>query len=246
MLYKRIICLVPSLTELLITFGLNSILIGRTKFCIHPIMETSKITVIGGTKNPNIEKILSLKPDLIIANKEENRKEDLEELSKYSKVIVTEIDTIDKAFHWIKNLGILLGVEAKANEIIDEVKSLLPFPNSYDSLRTAYFIWKDPWMTIGNDTYIHDVMKRFRLLNVYENQTRYPETNLEELVNISPDIILLSSEPFPFKEKHIGELKSSLPTSKILLVNGEWFSWYGSRMIPAFQELTNWRAKLAR
>lgn len=245
MRYKRIICLVPSLTELLIDFGMNSNLIGRTKFCIHPKQATSKITTVGGTKNPSIEKILSLKPDLIIANKEENRKEDIEELSKYFEVIVTEIDTIDHAFYWIYTIGTLIGVESKAKELIDEVKRIPPLPNSFDMINTAYFIWKDPWMTIGNDTYIHDVMKYFGLRNVYEHQIRYPETNLEELVNTPPELLLLSSEPYPFKEKHIDELKDTFPYSKIILVNGEWFSWYGSRMIPAFQELTKWRANLS-
>jgi len=224
---------------------MNSNLIGRTKFCIHPKQATSKITTVGGTKNPSIEKILSLKPDLIIANKEENRKEDLDMLSKYSEVVVTEIDSIESAFFWVKTLATLLGVEGRANDLIDEVKRIPPLPNSIDMINTAYFIWKDPWMTIGCDTYIHDVLKHFGLLNVFENQTRYPETNLEDLANIDPELILLSSEPFPFKEKHIVELKDRLPDSKIILVNGEWFSWYGSRMIPAFKGLTKWRANLS-
>tara|TARA_R110000868_G_scaffold259361_7_gene517396 strand:+ start:17401 stop:18144 length:744 start_codon:yes stop_codon:yes gene_type:complete len=239
--YKRVISLVPSLTELLIDFGLKDRLVGRTKFCIHPKEIVSDLQPIGGTKNPNIQKILSLKPDLIITNKEENRKEDVIELSKHCEVVLTEIDTIEEALQWISKLGNKLEVDEEALQLITEIQKLIPSSIEFQNIRTAYFIWKDPWMTIGSDTYIHNVMKYFGLKNVYGEQSRYPETDFEELHTLNPELILLSSEPYPFKQKHILELKTICPDSTILLVNGEWFSWYGSRMVVALKELLNWR-----
>ncbi len=244
MSYKRIISLVPSLTELLIDLGLEDKLVGRTKFCIHPEQEVLLIPSIGGTKNPNIEKILSLKPDLIITNKEENRKEDVVELAKHTEVIVTEIDTIDDALEWILKLATKLDKVSESKVMVSEINQLISRKPALKPIKTAYFIWKNPWMTIGNDTYIHDVMKQYGLVNVFRNQTRYPTTNFDELSAINPELILLSSEPFPFKEKHLSELQEVCPDSKIELVNGEWFSWYGSRMIPAFKELNSWREQL--
>lgn len=244
MKYKRIISLVPSLTELLIDLGLDTLLVGRTKFCIHPKNKVQQIPSIGGTKNPAIDRILSLNPDLIIANREENRKEDIEELSQHCEVLVTEIDTVQQALEWITKIENKLEVVEVASKLVSEIKELVPKLNTFKELRTAYFIWKDPWMTIGNYTYIHDVMKQFGLKNVYGNQSRYPETDLVELSSLNPELILLSSEPYPFKGKHIQEIRKECPTSEVLLVDGEWFSWYGSRMIPAFEALSDWRIKI--
>ncbi|GAB5410163.1 MAG: helical backbone metal receptor [Balneolaceae bacterium] len=245
MQYKRIISLVPSLTELIIDFGLQEQLVGRTRFCIHPKVKLKRIPIIGGTKNPSIDKILSLAPDLIIANKEENRKEDILQLSKYVEVVTTEIDTVEEALKWINVLGNKLEVEERSSALVTEISNLNPSSNSYQKIRTAYFIWKDPWMSVGNDTYIHDVMKSFGLGNIFEDETRYPSINLEKISSLSPELILLSSEPYPFKETHIQEIKNICPKSTIQLIDGEWFSWYGSRMVPAFKELRNWRESLS-
>lgn len=242
--YKRIISLVPSLTELIIDLDESDLLIGRTKFCIYPEHTIHNIPHIGGTKNPKISKILSLNPDLIIANKEENRKEDVEELSKHTEVLVTDINTIESAISTIQYLGELLEIETKTELLIKDINSVLNNMHQHDVKTTAYFIWREPWMTIGNDTYIHDVMKQFGLQNVYGNQNRYPQVDFEELNDLSPELILLSSEPFPFKEKHLEEVQKNCPNSKIILVSGEWFSWYGSRMYPAFKEISAWRTTL--
>ncbi|WP_421773126.1 helical backbone metal receptor [Gracilimonas sp.] len=241
--YTRIISLVPSLTELLVDLGLIDQLIGRTRFCIHP-EGIDDVEIIGGTKNPNLEKIVELKPDFIVANKEENRKEDIELLKKYTKVRVTEIDSIQDAILEISSLGEILGVKEKAGAMVNKITALLNDRPSKPPLSVAYFIWKDPWMTIGNDTYIHDVLHKYGLDNVYGLRKRYPKTNLDELLGHSPELILLSSEPYPFKEKHIDEIKSFCPDSRIELINGEWFSWYGSRMTKAFSFLNDWRASL--
>lgn len=242
--YKKIISLVPSLTELLFDLGLKDQLVGRTRFCVHPENEVTEVEIVGGTKNPKLERIVELQPDFILANKEENRKEDIEVLKKYSEVRVTEIDTIQDAILEISALGAKLGVQKEARSLVKKITDLMDERPENSPLSAAYFIWKDPWMTIGNDTYIHDVLQSYQLTNVYGNETRYPKTTLDELAVKNPDLILLSSEPYPFKQKHMDEIRKVCPSSKIELVNGEWFSWYGSRMVKAFRWLNEWRASL--
>ena len=237
--------MVPSLTELLIDLGLSNQIVGRTRFCIHPSNKISTIPNIGGTKNPNIEKIRDLEPDLVITNKEENRKEDVDTIIEFCEVIVTEINTIDDALFWISKLGLTLGKTEESNTLIDQIREHIPIESNLNHIPTAYFIWKDPWMSVGHDTYIHDVMHRFGFRNVFSNQTRYPSITIDELVILNPKLILLSSEPFPFKEKHIQELMNELPESNIQLVDGEWFSWYGSRMLPSFKRIKSWRDNLS-
>ncbi|WP_428235549.1 helical backbone metal receptor [Gracilimonas sp.] len=241
--YTRIVSLVPSLTELLVDLGLKDQLIGRTRFCVHP-KEIKDIDIIGGTKNPNLEKIVELEPDFILANKEENRKEDIELLDKYATVRVTEIDSIQDAILEISSLGEVLGVKEQAGKLVKKITALLNDRPAKPPLSVAYFIWKDPWMTVGNDTYIHDVLHKYGLDNVYGLHKRYPKTTLNQLSEHAPELILLSSEPYPFKEKHIDEIKAVCPDSTVELINGEWFSWYGSRMIKAFSFLNEWRASL--
>ena len=240
----RIVSLVPSLTELLIDLGLETQLVGRTRFCIHPEEIVSGIPIIGGTKNPNIEKILSFKPDIIIANKEENRKEDVEVLQNHADVMITEIDSISDALECITDVGRRFEKETEANLLVSKINNELDQPPDLTQLSTAYYIWKDPWISVGGDTYIHDVMQRFGLQNVLDDLTRYPELSLEHLQKYNPELILLSSEPFPFKEQHQKEIQELFPNSKVQLIDGEWFSWYGSRMLPAFRGLREWRNEL--
>lgn len=242
--FKSIVSLVPSLTELLVDLGLKEHLAGRTRFCIHPKNAVETIPIVGGTKNPNLDKIIELQPDFILANKEENRKVDIEILQKYSRIRVTDISTIEDAILEINTLGKLFQVQNRAAEIVSELQSLLEHRPHVPEKTAAYFIWKDPWMTIGNDTFIHDVLNTYKLHNVYGGQTRYPVTDLTELAEKNPELILLSSEPYPFKEKHHQEIQKSCPGSDVQLVNGEWFSWYGSRLLKAFKWLNSWRQLL--
>jgi len=244
MSYKRIVSLVPSLTELLIDLGVKDQLVGRTRFCIHPQDKVDDIEIIGGTKNPNIEKILELKPDLIIANHEENRKEDVEELKKHVEVLVTEIDMIEEALTAIQEISDLVEKTETGQQIGSEIRKLLNQKPDVNSIDTAYFIWKNPWMVAASETYIDSILQHYNLTNVFENETRYPKIKLEELKQKNPELILLSSEPFPFKEKHIQEIRNICPKAKIKLINGEWFSWYGSGMIKAFENLNKWRTSL--
>lgn len=240
--YNRIISLVPSLTELVLDLGIGDRLVGRTRFCIHPDNKVKDIPIIGGTKTPNIEKILSLDPDYIIANHEENRKEDIEQLQRKTHVHVTEIDTIEDALITIQELAQDLDVEENAEAIISNITTLLEKTPESPPLKTAYFIWKDPWMVAAKNTYIDSVLKHYRLKNVFSDQQRYPQVSLSDLAEASPELILLSSEPYPFKQKHIREIQEACPKADIQLINGEWFSWYGSGMVKAFSELNNWRS----
>ena len=239
---NKIVSLVPSLTELLFDLGLGKRVVGRTRFCIHPEEQINDVPIIGGTKNPNLEKIHALEPDLIIANREENRKEDIEKLEDDGlNVMVTEISTIDEALFVIHDIGWSCDVKEKTKSLIQKIQEKMANTAKFPELTAAYLIWRDPWMSVGHDTYIHSVMEHYNLNNVYSGSTRYPKTTLHEISLKKPDVILLSSEPYPFKEKHIKEVGDACPGSDILLVNGEWFSWYGSRMLTAFAKLNAFR-----
>jgi ABC-type Fe3+-hydroxamate transport system substrate-binding protein len=242
---KRIISLVPSLTELVIDLGLQERLVGRTRFCVHPKEKVENIEIIGGTKNPGLGKIRELNPDYIIANKEENRPEDIEALQEEFEVNVTEITTIEDALITIHELGKRFDTAEKAEKLISNIQEALEDRPQVSKLNTAYLIWKDPWMTVGRDTYIHDIMGHWKLPNVFANKKRYPKITLEDLKKQNPDLVLLSSEPYPFKEKHLPQIEEACPAARVLLVEGEWFSWYGSRMEHAFKRLNGWRKTIA-
>lgn len=239
--YNRIISLVPSLTELLIDLGLEQRIAGRTRFCVHPREKVQQIPIMGGTKNPRLDKIYDAHPDLIIANREENRRQDIEALMNDFEVEVTEIETIEDALITMHQMGETLDVSVPCETLITQIQQRLDERPPVRPLTTAYLIWRDPWMSVGRDTYIHDVMKHWGLQNVFGDEERYPTFNPEELEQYNPELILLSSEPYPFKEKHIREVEEMCGTARVLLVEGEWFSWYGSQMKHAFGRLNVWR-----
>lgn len=241
----KIVSLVPSLTELLFDLGLSEHIVGRTRFCIHPKESIDSVPIVGGTKNPNLDKIRTIDPDLIIANKEENREEDIRQLQDEGyKVMVTEVGTIEEALFVIHDIGWTCGVQDKAKNLIQSIQKEIAKTTSFPKKSAAYLIWRDPWMSVGCDTYIHSVLEHYQLQNIFSDKTRYPKTTLHEISLKKPDLILLSSEPYPFKEKHIKEVGEACSGSDILLVNGEWFSWYGSRMLSSFRHLNRFRKVL--
>ncbi len=232
---KRIISLVPSLTEYLFDLNLEESIVGLTKFCVHPRSKTKKTEKIGGTKNLNLSKIRALNPDLIIANKEENTKDQVEELMKEFPVCVTQIGNYKDALEALKLIGNCTGSIQKADEIcsiIENQKSL--YQNIGKQLKVCYLIWKKPYMTIGADTFVHDMLTISNFENVFSNRQRYPKISLAQIKSLKPDVILLSSEPYPFKEEDAYEINKVIDCD-IILVNGELFSWYGSRMMFAFK-----------
>jgi ABC-type Fe3+-hydroxamate transport system substrate-binding protein len=238
---KRIISLVPSQTELLHDLGLDEEVIGITKFCVHPEKWFHTKTRVGGTKTVNIEKARELQPDLIIANKEENVREQVEALRSIAPVWVSDVNGLDDALEMISMIGEMVGTPQAAADITkrigDEFNNL---PTAGSHIPTAYFIWNDPYMAAGGGTFINDMVQRCGFKNVFADRDRYPGISLEQLQTANPELILLSSEPYPFKEKHIEEFQTKIPGAKIALVDGEMFSWYGSRLQQApgyFREL---------
>lgn len=237
---KRIISLVPSQTELLYDLGLEESILGITKFCVHPMHLKDSKKIIGGTKNVDFDKIKALNPDVIIANKEENTLEIVSELSKICPVWVTDIYTIEDNFQMILDFGLLFDKQVESQKCIDEIKARLAdfqnFIKDKATRKAAYFIWANPYMAAGKDTFINEMLRLNKFENCYESKSRYPEIELSNIVSDgNPEVILLSSEPFPFKEKHASAIKEFAVNSEIIFVDGEMFSWYGSRLLKVFE-----------
>ena len=235
---KRIISLVPSQTELLVDLGLESSLVGLTKFCIHPTHLRNKVTVVGGTKQIRLEKISALQPDIILCNKEENTKDMIASLEQIAPVHVSDINTLEDCFELIKMYGELFAVAKKASEIIGRIKEERhQFQTKISGQRktkVAYFIWKEPWMVVGSYTFIDTMITEAGFQNIFSTETRYPEIDLSHSKLKHAEQLFLSSEPFPFKNKHVEELKVMFPNARVRIVDGEMFSWYGSRLIKAY------------
>ncbi len=281
----NIVSLVPSQTELLFDLGLDDEVTGITKFCIHPPHWKNTKTIVGGTKKIRMKKIQSLHPDLIIANKEENTKEEIEYLRQHYPVYTSDINDLEEALKMISDVGIIVDKKEAADSIVEQIRKSFELlhisenpgdvsenvkervnefksrsnqnnnttnsgkNHQHDStkllnnqFRVAYLIWRNPYMTAGSNTFIHSMIEACGWKNALENFPRYPEVqlNLDSAIHMnetpdlsSADIILLSSEPYPFAQKHIDEIQSFLPGKVILLVDGEMFSWYGSRLLKS-------------
>ncbi len=229
-----IISLVPSQTDLLYHLGLDKEVKGITKFCVHPAEWRKTKLIVGGTKNIKPGIIKKACPDLIIANKEENEKNQVEELAKDYNIWLTDIINLQNALQMIKDIGKLTGTIAKANELVNKIEiSFNHLIIPVKKIRTSYLIWQKPYMTVGGDTFINDMLTKCGFENIYANQTRYPVIEIEELKTLNCELLILSSEPYPFKQKHIKELQQQLPNTNIILADGEMFSWYGSRLLEA-------------
>lgn len=225
----KVVSLVPSITEALFDLGLTEHeVVGRTKFCIHPAEKVKNVSVIGGTKNIHVDKIKALQPDLILANKEENVKEQVEALMDDFKVIVTDIETVEDNRLLLESLGKLFHKEEQARAFNLKIREALNQAAPDSKLKAAYLIWKNPYMTVGSDTFIDKILAATGFENFFKDRKRYPEITTGDLAGA--DVIMLSSEPFPFKEKHIEELKAVYPDKKIMIVDGEAFSWYGTHI----------------
>jgi ABC-type Fe3+-hydroxamate transport system substrate-binding protein len=238
---KRIVSLVPSQTEFLFEIDLDEEVVGITKFCIHPSHWLKTKTIVGGTKNVDIEKVRSLKPDLIIGNKEENTKEDIEKLREIAPVWMSDIFNLEDALEMMNSIGRMVGKHEETQELVDNIKGQFDsFKAIISKLSVLYLIWRKPYIGVATDTFIDDMLKRCGFNNILSDHTRYP--TLEDFGTLNPDVLLLSSEPYPFKEKHLSELKAIFPDSKIKFVDGELFSWYGSRLqksVEYFRRICN-------
>ncbi len=246
---KRIVSLVPSQTELLFELGMDKEIVGLTKFCIHPIEKFAQCVKVGGTKKLNIELIRGLAPDLIIGNKEENQQNDIEELMQEFPVWMSDINDLEASMDMIAKIGTLVDREPEAaylNHLINAgFTDLQTLAAQYGINKTAaYLIWKEPYLFAGKNTFIDHLLTVNGLINVIR-QSRYPESTLSELALLKPDLIFLSSEPYPFKQQHLDEIQKLFPQSKVILVDGEMFSWYGSRLVKAVQYFFQFQKKIS-
>ena len=230
---QRIVSLVPSQTELLFHLGLDQEVVGLTKFCIHPEHHWRNKPRIGGTKKLHLDRISELEPDLIIGNKEENERGQIEALEKDFPVWMSDILTIDDALEMIGTLSELVDRRAQGIALVDELSPHFAAKPFTMRPKAAYLIWRQPWMGVGSQTFIDSMLNCAGFKNILAKKTRYPEISLEELSRLQPDVVMLSSEPYPFKDKHLAEIQEHCPQSIVKLVDGELFSWYGSRMLKA-------------
>ncbi|MFD2570694.1 helical backbone metal receptor [Spirosoma soli] len=242
---NRIVSLVPSQTELLFDLGLDEEVVGITKFCVYPADKVKNKAIVGGTKTVHLDRIHALQPDLIIANKEENTRDQIEQLQRHYRVHVTDMATLPDAIAMIRDVGALVGKQEAAESIAQWIEQTLsPLPTA-PRLTVAYFIWRNPYMVAANDTFIHAMLERAGFQNIFSNRTRYPDIKADDLRAAQPDLIFLSSEPYPFIEKHIPEFEAICPSSRVLIVDGELFSWYGSRLLRAADYFKNLHKQIA-
>lgn len=229
-LTHRIVSLVPSLTETLCDLGLSDSIIAVTKFCLHPEGMKKEKIIIGGTKNPRLADIKGLEPTIIIANKEENRREDIEALAEACTVYVSDIQNIYDLFHFLEDMGCLFQIQARADACIRSIRTAMDQVPLDSGLRCAYMIWKNPWMVAGGDSFIDKMLSWAGYHNIFNSHFRYPTVELKELQTLNLDILFLSSEPYPFSISDAQELSGFFPNTIIQCVDGEAFSWYGSRL----------------
>ena len=238
---RRIVSLVPSTTYSVCALGKQETIVGITNFCHRPSSLFAQAPKIGGTKTVSIQDVYALSPDIVLANKEENTKEDIEALrARGITVFVAFPQTLEQALSDLVDLGKILDAEPKANALVDQIQTMR---TKYEPFQYVYLIWKNPAMSISSNTFISSMLKEIGGTTPYTTQDRYPT-----IEHIPPDIdaLLLSSEPFPFKEKHKKELSERFrfPENKIHLIDGAHCSWHGANMLHALPYLHAWRERL--
>lgn len=229
----RIVSLVPSLTELVWVLAPGS-LVGRTRFCVEP-PEVRIVPAVGGTKDPNVAAIVALAPDLIIANREENRREDVEALRLAGlEVMVTDPSSVEGAMETMVAIAARLGMEDRGWELARDAAAVVrePLPDHRPHVFVA--VWHEPLMGLGSESYGHDLLERSGAINVLGGQPRYPHVTLEEVQALRPDLVLLPDEPYPFKERHVAAYD---PVAPARIIDGKLLWWYGPRMAESMRIL---------
>ncbi|WP_319549160.1 helical backbone metal receptor [Desulfogranum marinum] len=232
---QRIISAVPSTTEFLFDLGLGDRVVSRTRFCRYPEQKIQRLPNIGGPKSLDEEKIAWLKPDLILANEEENDQAQIEALMEKYCVYVSKIRNVEDAYNNIVKTGKITGCEAKAREMVKTIQAdFAVIPKRAKKMKALYLIWKDPYMCVSRDTFVNSMLEVCGFENcITDGDARYPVVTAETIKGLNPELILLSSEPFPFAEKHKKEFQQIVPGAKIELVDGEMFAWYESHLLQA-------------
>lgn len=237
---ERIISFVPSITELLFDLGVGEQIIGKTDFCVHPKDKTQNLISVGGTKNVNLNTVRALKPDLLIAIKEENSKGQVEALAQEFPCLVFDVTNFDSAIHMMRQISKVLDKSSLVEELILDIHKAKDCLSKKNKKKAVYLIWHKPMMSVNSETYISEMLALAGFDNVFNNkQDSYPVIEKKDLIEEGPEYILLSTEPFPFKEKHVELYQKEFPNSKVIIVDGEMFSWYGTRMIKAFKYFSN-------
>ncbi|MDX1662152.1 MAG: helical backbone metal receptor [Candidatus Promineifilaceae bacterium] len=230
---QRIVSLVPSQTELLFDLGLDAEVVGVTRFCEHPAEKCAEKTIVGGTKQFNLEQIEALQPDLILGNKEENYEEGINHLRQHHPVWMSDIYTLPQALEMILRVGKMTGRSQRAAEMVVDIQHAFSRLPSWPTLRAAYVIWRRPYRVVGHHTFAHEMLLKAGFVNTFGERARYPEVTVADIQAARPDVLLLASEPFPFTEKHLPQFREQFPGIRCVLVDGQMFTWYGSRLLQA-------------
>ena len=233
----RLVSLCPSLTELVFDLGRGQDLVGVTQYCIHPREGVRGIERVGGTKNPRVERIAALAPDLVLLNEEENRLEDLRALEALGVRCHTSFPRdVQGTADMVRDIGAALARSEQAEGIARDIEQRSARVRAHASgrsrVRWAYLIWRKPWMSVNADTFAHALLEQAGGENVFAHlATRYPEITPDDLARAAPELVLLCTEPFPFKQEHADELAAAtgLPRARFLVADGEYLSWHGSR-----------------
>lgn len=244
---RRIVSLVPSLTEALFALGLGERVVGVTEWCVHPATEVARLPKVGGTKTPDLAALRALGPDLVLANREENRRRDVAALEAAGiPVWLTYPRTVREGAELLAELAGLGAPPERAAEVVGptlaavvdaEARPAGPRP------RVFCAIWRAPWMSVGRDTYIHDMIQLSGGANVFAGRAgrRYPIVAEADLVAAAPEVVLLPDEPYRFEARDAAELRGlDLPaarTGRIHLIDGTLVSWYGPRIRRALETL---------
>jgi ABC-type Fe3+-hydroxamate transport system substrate-binding protein len=245
---QRVVSLVPSITEALVAYGVGDRLVGRTEFCVEPAGKVEHVGTVGGTKTLDVDAIAALKPDLVIASAEENEQSQVESLiASGMTVYVIEPRTVQQALVMLADVARMTGVTARALPAISEASRTLAQIKREAESSVRFFcpIWRRPYMAAGPDTYIHDLLESCGGLNVFRDRSEhYPEVEMSEVAARDPEVILLPDEPYPFAEKHLPEIRSSLADTtavredRVHLVDGKLLCWYGPRINAALFEVS--------
>ena len=243
----RIVSLVPSQTELLAYLGLDDQVVGLTRFCERPEHWRAEKPIVGGTKQVDVDIVRELDPDLILANHEENTADDVAALDDIAPVFVTEVKTVSGALDMIRTVGALTNTADRTSTLVGKIISRFHALPDFPSLRAVYFIWREPYMTVGRDTFIHDVMQWGGFHNPYADHTRYPDVSLQALPDQEPDVLLCATEPFPFHDadRFTDDLRAAVPETPVEIVDGQPFSWYGPRLLETPSYLKTLRTRLS-
>lgn len=246
---QRLVSLCPSITETLHALGVWSAVVGRTQYCVHPEGLVEAVPHVGGTKQPDLDRILSLAPDLVLLNEEENRREDAEALQAAGVPVASYFprDLVETAAY-LEALGRDVGAPEEGARLAARLSEALAAPRpKLNGLRHVYLIWRKPWMAVGPDTFISRLLAAAGFENLLGEGERYPELTAEDLAALDPDVVLLSSEPYPFAARHRQELSQAtgLPEERLVLVDGQLLSWHGVRTLAGLAHARELAERLA-